>query len=236
MNYKYPFLIEKLNSYKKIKCVASNLSSLYGFDKNNKSIDDLNAFINDGSNPDYRNLFSKTNDDKFSSETTTHAEGKINKKLTLLVGSLRLNSDEENISKDELSVIEKISNHASSNSLSNLWNSVEELSYSSSSSKKQKFKDSYNFIEGTVDDSLSTTTYINELRNKLNIPFTALLNMSNIALNILINKIKDKASKTNDDCDGDTTPTPTFVSCCANFTETSEFIEGTLVDKNSVSE
>ena len=193
LTFIYPIISEKLNSGSLLKCIASNVSSIYSQFSNET---EFNTFVNT-SDFNVSNIIKNSDNDEFANNNSVNK--KVSRKLTVLMESVKLQKNYLTSKSakilDAITDIKKSSKAFDTTQLQNIENS--------------NFANSVNYLfnEIDADPELEGNAFMSSLREHLNLPFQAINNMSNKAKEKLLEKMKNHSRK-KDVCDLG------IVSCC----------------------
>jgi len=186
LTFIYPIISEKLNGGTLLKCIASNLSSLYSqFTDDNT----FNTFV-DTENFSVDNIIKKSENDEFAKNDQVN--DKVSKKLTVLLESVKLQKNYS--SSKSTKIIDTITDIKKSQKAFD----VSQLKLIDN----DNFANSVNYLltEISKDNTLEGGAFMSSLREHLNLPFQAINNMSNKAKEKLLEKLKNHSHK-KDVCD-----------------------------------
>jgi len=186
LTFIYPIISEKLNGGTLLKCIASNLSSLYSqFTDDNT----FNTFV-DTENFSVDNIIKKSENDEFAKNDQVN--DKVSKKLTVLLESVKLQKNYS--SSKSTKIIDTITDIKKSQKAFD----VSQLKLI----ENDNFANSVNYLltEISKDNTLEGGAFMSSLREHLNLPFQAINNMSNKAKEKLLEKLKNHSHK-KDVCD-----------------------------------
>ena len=186
LTFIYPIISEKLNGGTLLKCIASNLSSLYSqFTDDNT----FNTFV-DTDNFSVDNIIKKSENDEFAKNDQVN--DKVSKKLTVLLESVKLQKNYS--SSKSTKIIDTITDIKKSQKAFD----VSQLKLI----ENDNFANSVNYLltEISKDNTLEGGAFMSSLREHLNLPFQAINNMSNKAKEKLLEKLKNHSHK-KDVCD-----------------------------------
>ena len=193
LTFIYPIISEKLNSGSLLKCIASNVSSIYSQFSNQT---EFNQFVNT-SDFNVSNIIKNSDNDEFANNNPVNKQ--VSRKLTVLMESVKLQKNySTSKSAKILDAITDIKKSSKAFDVSQLQN-IENSNFANSVN--------YLFTEIDADSELEGNAFMSSLREHLNLPFQAINNMSNKAKEKLLEKMKNHSRK-KVECDLG------VVSCC----------------------